>query len=426
MPLLGSALELQRRGQVPFFVENWRAYGDVVRFRLGPFVAHILAHPDHIHHVLVRNASNYPKGPSYAKMRPALGSGLATSEGALWRRQRRLIQPSFTHSAVLGFASQVTEALEAALSDWHNMGSARRVIAINREMAHLSLTILLRTIFGTDLGSNARPILEETMEVGSFLNRRLTSFVDIPLVVPTAANRRFNNALKGFDAAIDDLVRSRRLRSDSSTDLLGALLSARDTETGREMSDRQIRDEVFTILLAGHETVALALTWAWYLLALHPHVEDRLQADLSAKLAGRTPAVEDLAALPYTRMVLEGTMRLYPPIWAITEPRPHRAALSPDEVAEQLRSEVRAGRLDVDVVHAVLAEAGHRVPRVRREHSAGLSEREIGVLRSWRAVTRTERSLRSWCSPPTPSNTTSSTSTTRSVCRLGRARPRSR
>src|SRR5438874_917645 len=145
VPLLGSALDLQRRGQVAFFVDNWRAYGDVVRFRLGPLVAHILAHPDHIHHVLVRNASNYPKGPSYAKMRPAVGSGLATSEGTLWRRQRRLIQPSFTHSAVLGLASQITEALEAALSDWHRAESTRRVIAINREMAHLSLTILLRT-----------------------------------------------------------------------------------------------------------------------------------------------------------------------------------------------------------------------------------------------------------------------------------------
>src|SRR5205809_6030436 len=113
VPLLGSELDLQRRGQVVFFVENWRAYGDVVRFRLGPFVAHILAHPDHIHHVLVRNAANYPKGPSYAKMRPALGSGLATSEGALWRC---LIQPPFTHNSVLGLGSQIAEALDSALS----------------------------------------------------------------------------------------------------------------------------------------------------------------------------------------------------------------------------------------------------------------------------------------------------------------------
>jgi cytochrome P450 len=328
VPLLGSALDLQRRGQVAFFVENWRAYGDVVRFRLGPFVAHILAHPDHIHHVLVRNASNYPKGPSYAKMRPALGSGLATSEGALWRRQRRLIQPSFTHGSVLGLGNQIAEALDSALSEWHRTVSARRVIAINREMAHLSLTILLRTIFGSDAGANARPILEATMEVGSFLNRRLASFVDIPLVVPTPANRRFTNALQGFDSSIAELVQARRSQRDGSTDLLGALLSARDSETGVEMSDRQVRDEVFTILLAGHETVALGLTWAWYLLAHHPHVEHRLQAELAARLSGRPPAVEDLPALPYTRMVLEEAMRLYPPIWAVP-----RAALADDEIA---------------------------------------------------------------------------------------------
>ncbi len=328
MPVLGSALDLQRRGQVAFFVESWRAYGDVVRFRLGPFVAHILAHPDHIHHVLVRNASNYPKGPSYAKMRPALGSGLATSEGALWRRQRRLIQPPFTHSSVLRLATQITEALDSALSDWHRTVSDRRVIAINREMAHLSLTVLLRTIFGSDDGVNARPILEATMVVGSFLNRRLASFVDIPLAVPTPANRRFNKALQGFDSSINKLVQARRARSDTGTDLLGALLSARDSETGMAMSNRQVHDEVFTILLAGHETVALGLTWTSYLLARHPHVENRLQAELATRLAGRSPAVEDLPALPYTRMVLEEAMRLYPPIWAVP-----RAALAEDEIA---------------------------------------------------------------------------------------------
>src|SRR5947199_10588749 len=98
VPLLGSALDLQRRGQVVFFVENWRAYGDVVRFRLGPFVAHILAHPDHIHHVLVRNASNYPKGPSYAKIRPTLASALATVQGATWLRQRTLAPTPVAHS----------------------------------------------------------------------------------------------------------------------------------------------------------------------------------------------------------------------------------------------------------------------------------------------------------------------------------------
>ena len=261
-------------------------------------------------------------------MRPALGSGLATSEGALWRRQRRLIQPPFTHSSVLRLGTQIAEALDSALSYWDRTVSARRAIAINREMAHLSLAVLLRTIFGTDLGANARPILEATMEVGSFLNRRLASFVDIPLAVPTPANRRFNKALQGFDTSIAQLVQARRSRRDASTDLLGALLSARDSETGMEMSDRQIRDEVFTILLAGHETVALGLTWAWYLLAHHPRVEDRLQAELAARLAGRTPAVEDLPALPYTRMVLEEAMRLYPPIWAVP-----RAALADDEIA---------------------------------------------------------------------------------------------
>src|SRR5205085_7701010 len=136
------------------------------------------------------------------------------------------------------------------------------------------------------------------------------------LAVPTPANRRFNKALQGFDSSINNLIQARRARSDTGTDLLGALLSARDSETGMEMSDRQVRDEVLTILLAGHETVALGLTWAWYLLAQHPQVEDRLQAELATRFAGRPPAAEDLAAMPHTRMVLDEVMCLYRPIWA--------------------------------------------------------------------------------------------------------------
>ena len=261
-------------------------------------------------------------------MRPALGSGLATSEGALWLRQRRLMQPPFTHSSVLRLADQMTQAVEVGHSHWPLAATSGRALAINQEMAQLSLNILLRTIFTTDLGDKARAILEATMEVGSFLNRRLASIVDIPLAVPIPANRRFNKALRSFDSSIYELIQARRVRSDSGTDLLGALLAARDGESGIQMSDRQIRDEVFTILLAGHETVALGLTWAWYLLAQHPQIEDTLQAELTTRLAGRTPAVEDLPALQYTRMVLEEAMRLYPPIWTVP-----RAALKDDEIA---------------------------------------------------------------------------------------------
>jgi cytochrome P450 len=222
----------------------------------------------------------------------------------------------------------MTEAIEVALSNWHLAATSGRVLAINQEMAQLSLTVLLRTIFGTDIGENARAILEATVEVGNFLNRRLASIVEIPLAVPTPANRRFNSAIRSFDSAIYELVQARRARSDTSGDLLGALLAARDGETGMEMSDRQIRDELITILLAGHETVALGLTWAWYLLAHHPQVEDRLQAELTAMLGGRMPTVDDLPSLPYTRMVLEEAMRLYPPIWTVP-----RAALVDDQIA---------------------------------------------------------------------------------------------
>jgi cytochrome P450 len=326
-PLLGSALEIQRQGQLHFYLENWRTYGDVVRFRLGPFVAHILAHPDHIQHVLVNNAQNYHKGPSYAKVRPVLGYGLLTSEGDLWRRQRRLMQPPFTHRSVLQFASPIIAAVDDMLARWQSAAAEGAILVINEEMARLTLTVIGQTIFSADLGAVIQTILTASVEVTSIVNRRLASFVDVPLALPTPTNRRFTRAIHSFDTVVYPLIAARRRQHGEPPDLLDKLLAVRDDETGRPMSDRQIRDEVLIMLFAGHETSALALTWIWYLLAQHPQVEHKLHAELAAVLGGRAPVAEDLAALPYTRMVVEESLRLYPPVWTFP-----RAAIADDAI----------------------------------------------------------------------------------------------
>lgn len=327
VPLLGSVLDLKRRGQVRFYLENWHAYGDIVRFRLGPLVAHILAHPDHIYYVLASNAQNYSKGPGYAKAQQVIGNGLLTSEGDLWRRQRRLMQPPFTYRSVLQLTGEMSEAIEAMLRRWQTVAESGAVLVVNQEMARLALTIIGKTIFSTDLEDRVRPILKATLEATSFVNRRLASFFDIPLIIPTPANRRFKNAVRTFDMVVYQLIEARRRQDRESPDLLDRLLSAHDDETGVAMNDRQIRDEIMTMLLAGHETSAVALTWTWYLLARHPEVEARLHTELAAALGGRIPDVADLAALPYTRMVVQEAMRLYPPVWTFP-----RAAIGDDEI----------------------------------------------------------------------------------------------
>jgi cytochrome P450 len=328
LPFLGSYLEIRRRGQIGFYLESWHRYGDIIRFRLGPLVVHIIAHPDHVHHVLAGRSDNYIKGWSYTKLRIVAGLGLLTSEGELWRRQRRLIQPPFTQRSVARLGPDMNEAIDAMLARWQVASDSGTPLAIDREMAALGLSIIGKTIFGTDLSTDMRSILDAVADALAFVNRRLASFLDVPLAVPTPANRRFKRAMARFDAVVYGLIEERRRRVSDESDLLGALLAARDPETGEAMSDRQIRDEVITILIAGHETSALALSWTWYLLAQHPEVEDRLLAELATVLAGRPPTIDDVPALTYTRMVAEEAMRLYPPVWTFS-----REAVADDEIA---------------------------------------------------------------------------------------------
>lgn len=327
LPLLGSVVALHRMGQVPFYTENWRSYGDVVRFRLGPFVAHILAHPDHIHQVLATNAANYTKGPSYDKVKHFLGSGLLTSEGAPWRRQRRLMQPAFTHRAAAAFGDEMVAAIETMLAAWAGAAAVGTPLVINREMGALTLAIIGRTIFSTDFGRDVHTILAGAADATTVLNQRLATFIDLPHFLPTPANRRFKHALHQFDTFVARLIAARRREGSARHDLLDRLLAARDEDDGSAMSDQQIRDEIVTLLFAGHETTAVALTWTFYLLAQHPEVEAQLHAEVAAVLGGRPPTVADIPALTFTRLVADEAMRLYPPVWTFP-----RAATDADEI----------------------------------------------------------------------------------------------
>ncbi len=326
--LLGNMHHIQRH-PLEFYSLLRRQYGDVVRFRtIGPFFAFLLSHPDDVEYVLRKNAKNYPKEEFVnAKLKLLLGEGLLTSEGGFWLRQRRLAQPAFHRQRLAALATLMTEATEAVLARWEPYTQSARPLDVADEMVHLTLEIVGRALLGVDLSKEAE-MLSRAFEVAlEHVNYRSTHMLALPERIPTPRNRRFLRACRKLDEAVYRLITKRRQSGEDSGDLLSTLLSARDKKTGEGMSDKQLRDEIVTIQIAGYETTADALSWAWYLLGTHPEAEAKLHAELAAVLAGRVPTVEDLPQLPYTRMVLQETMRLYPPAWGLL-----RQAREDDEI----------------------------------------------------------------------------------------------
>ena len=324
-PLVG-VLPALKRDPIAFFTEAARSFGDVAYLRIGSQHAYLATHPDDIRHVLQDNARNYHKSPLYDKLRVPLGNGLVTSEDAYWLRQRRMAQPAFHRQHIEALASAMTASALETANRWEAIAERRQPIDVAEEMMRLTQTIVLRTLLGAELG----PMAGELDRAWALVNAHVgESFWSLALMDrwPTPNNRRFRRALGVLDRAVFYLIDERRRQGRDTNDLLSMLMSARDEETGQGMTDGQLRDEVMTFLLAGHETTSLALAWTWYLLSGHPHIEERLEHELDSVLAKRPAAYSDLATLPYTRMVIEEALRLYPPAWGLS-----RQAMGPDRI----------------------------------------------------------------------------------------------
>jgi cytochrome P450 len=307
-----------RRDPLAFFMRQWREHGDKVEIRFGlpsSWRSFMFFHPDEIRYVLQEHHRNFGKGIIFAKLKRIGGEGLVFSDGELWRRQRQLIQPAFHRERIAAMAAMMVDTTAEMLDRWaHAPGG--RAIDVAAEMSTLTLEIVSKALFGTDLGAEKGEFTGAVTAAMAYANHLTNHFMTPPLFVPTRANRQGRRAIARVDGIVWRIIERRRRDAGAREDLLGMLISARDVETNAAMSDKQLRDEVVTFLVAGHETTALALTWAWHLLAHHPEPEERLHAEVDAVLNGRTPTVADLAALPYARMVLEESMRLYPPVWA--------------------------------------------------------------------------------------------------------------
>ena len=320
-PVLGSALEL-RRSQIRTYERVMREHGDVVRLVVGPpglrFELYLAFHPDGVKAVLAGSREGYSKGNRfYQQIAEAFGWGLLTSEGELWQRQRRLIQPLFTRREIATYSQLMVEEAAAVADRWDHAGRNGDGVDANAEMVGLALRVVGRAIFGEDL-AKAADVLDAAFPVlNRHTFRRAMSPVATPASWPTPANRRAAGARRALYRVVDELIAQRTHTGADGRDLLSRLWSARDPDSGEAMDVRQVRDEALIFLLAGHETTSTALTFTLHLLARHPNEQRVVQAELDAVLDGRPPTVDDAAALERTAMALKEAMRLYPPAYAL-------------------------------------------------------------------------------------------------------------
>ena len=316
--LLGSGPEAVG-DPLGFYPRAQRELGDVVRFRGAPGLRWFLvSHPDHVEQVLRGNQRNYRKPGRFAgPVRAVIGRGLLANEGESWLRQRRLMQPAFHRARLGAFVRQMADAAEASAARWDGHARAGTSVDVGAEMLRTTLRVVGTTLFSTDIAEGAERTRAAVEEVLAHLNRRLNLPVTLPEWVPTPRNRRFGRALAVLDELVYGMIRERRGHAGAGGDLLGMLLEARDADTGERMSERQVRDEALTLVLAGHETTAAALGWSWHLLMHHPEALLRLQAEADEVLGGRAPEADDLPRLRWTRAVFDEALRLYPPAWAL-------------------------------------------------------------------------------------------------------------
>jgi cytochrome P450 len=305
-----------RRDPLGFLMETTHRYGDSACVRFPPFRMFLFSHPRDVKYILHDNHRNYWKGVVFGKLKRVAGEGLVFSDGELWRRQRQLIQPAFHRTRVAAMAEMMIAKTRAMIEEWDATASSGRPLDVAEEMSRLTLGIVTRALFGTDLGQQDDDEFRRAVTAGmAYANHLLNHLFTPPLVVPTPANLRARRALASLDRIIAEMIAERRRDASEGGDLLSMLIRAVDSDDKRGMDDRQLRDECVTFLVAGHETTAVALSWTWYLLAGHPEVERRLHAEIDAVLGHRAPTMADLDALPYTRMIIEESMRLYPPVW---------------------------------------------------------------------------------------------------------------
>jgi cytochrome P450 len=307
-----------RKDPLRFLLDLGRTYGDISRFRvpLPPFYIYLVNHSDLIRDVLIAKAKSFRKIAKATRvLKEIAGDGLLISEGDIWLRQRRLVQPAFHASRMSRYAEVVVAHTRRMLDGWQSGA----LLNMPEEMRQLTLAIIGKALFDVELTGKAAQLSEVSRILTETTFREVVSLFTLPDWLPLPGKRRKRWALQTLDNLIGEIIRDRRASGEDKGDLLSMLLLAVDEEgDSRGMTDQQARDEAKSLFLAGHDTLAAALTWAWYAIARHPEVEARLHQEVETVLGERPATVEDLPRLQYTGMVVKESLRLYPPLWDLT------------------------------------------------------------------------------------------------------------
>ncbi|MGK2955714.1 MAG: cytochrome P450 [Solirubrobacterales bacterium] len=315
-------------------------YGDVAStYSRGRNLVIVSGH-EAAKHVLITNQDNYSKGSEYELLRIILGEGLLTSQGQLWKKQRRLVQPIFAKRHLKTFTEHMTSATADALEGetFGNIADGE-VVDVSEAMMELTLDVVGRALFGADLsGDTARrvgPAMNDVLIIGTRMVRRLPTYAASLLpgmnleraIALNPEGRRFQRALAEMRLVIEEVLDERDAQTDAGEDLVGLMLRAKDEETGESMSRQQIGEELMTFMLAGHETTSNALSWTWKWLSLNPAARDRMLDEVDTNIGDRVPTMDDMELLPWTRAAIEEAMRITPPVWTVG-----RKALADDVV----------------------------------------------------------------------------------------------
>ncbi|MCB0082929.1 MAG: cytochrome P450 [Caldilineaceae bacterium] len=315
-PLRGNLPEF-RQDRFNYLLHLHQEYGDVVRFQLGKRPVYLVAHPDDVLRVLGRNSDNYEKGQNYQVLAKFLGRSVLITEGDEWKRQRRTMNPHFRRTSLNSFADMMVETTAALLTRWEAYADSGEPIDVVSEMIGLTLSIVCKALFQIDISGEMSELGQALTTVLNYGTQRtesfLAQFIGFLNKLPTAENRQYQAARATLDAAIYRMI-DERLRGENQGDLLSALIFAKDDETGTGMDDEELRDQIMTLFIAGHETTANALCWVFYLLSMHPESERRLHAELTQALGDRYPTPADMDSTTYCQYVIEEAMRIYPPV----------------------------------------------------------------------------------------------------------------
>ncbi len=333
------SIGLIRRDPLAFLAQMREAYGDVLQFPIPSPPTYLVTDPEAVRRVLVTNAKGYGKRTlQYTTLSLVTGEGLLTADTEAWRPQRRLVQPAFHHASLELVATHVRDAVDRLVDRWAERDG--EVVDVDEAMMHLTLEVVGAALFGADLSGDARHLAEATLDALEVVVKKARSPFSLPLRFPTPRNIVLRRAVRVLDRAVESILVQRQgnplIDGQAPRDMLDLLLAAHDDD-GSTLSRRQIRDQVVTFIVAGHETVASTLTWAWHLLSTNPGPARQLRDEVDAVCGPAGPTFDDLARLPWTTAVLDEVLRLYPPAWLVT-----RRSLVPDVLAGV---EIAAGSL---------------------------------------------------------------------------------